>query len=85
MSEKKQTIFVTKYALTCGPFAVEAEINSEDGSAFWWVSVCLNSVHGTEWHTTKEAALADCERRRKAELKSIEKRRHKLEMMEFKL
>lgn len=85
MSEKKQTIFVTKYALTGGPFAVEAEIHGDGKSAFWLVSGCLNSVYGNEWHTTKEAALADCERRRKTKLASIENQRQKLEMMEFKL
>lgn len=85
MSEQKQTIYVTKYALTAGPFAVEAEIHSEGKSAFWRVSGCLNSAHGNDWHTTKEAALADCERRRKAKLESIEKQRQKLKKMEFKL
>ncbi|USB65914.1 hypothetical protein [Klebsiella pneumoniae] len=75
-------VYITKYALTDGPFAIEGEIN--DG-----VVTCgpkgyqQQFAHGMDWWLTEDEALADCERRRHAKLKSIEKKRKKLEKMKF--
>ncbi|HIA9146688.1 TPA: hypothetical protein ACWSRJ_000914 [Klebsiella pneumoniae] len=74
-------VFVTKYALSSGPFHVEAEL--KERSAFWRVCGYQNSAHGNDFWLTEEEALADCERRRQAKLRSIDKLRKKLEDMDF--
>ncbi|MEH5098952.1 hypothetical protein PO486_13790 [Atlantibacter hermannii] len=79
------TVYVTKYALTSGPFVVTgAELEHEGKMASWWASngylVC---AHGKDFWLTEEDALADCERRRKEKIASIEKQKVKLEKMTF--
>ena len=77
-------IFVTRYALTDGPWSVEAELKNNGESASW------KDVGGARWFMydkdfwlSEEEALQDCERRRKAKLASIEKQKLKLEKMVF--
>lgn len=76
-------IFITKYALTSGPFVVDGEL--KDDMAIWKSSEYRQYAHGNEWWLTEEDALKDCERRRQNKLKSIDKQREKLESMEFKI
>lgn len=83
MSDK--TIYVTKYALTKGPVEVEAEVRDDGKSAYWRDNYHAGSAYGREFYTTKEAAIADCERRRKEKLASLKKQIAKLERLEFKL
>lgn len=79
------TIYVTRYALSSGVFIAEAEVGNngsksaswKDANGYWWF------MHGKDFHLTEEEALADCERRRKAKIASIEKQRAKLEKMTF--
>lgn len=80
------TVFITKYALTDGPYEVDAEVLCGGSMAHWRPegSFPMNA-HGKEFWLTKEEALADCERRRKAKLASIDKQRAKIEKMEFEL
>jgi len=83
MDKQLTTVYVTKYALSSGPFAVEAEILYGGSMAHWVAEGFNNSAHGKDfWLTTKEA-LVDCERRRKAKLESIAKQVKKLEAMTF--
>jgi len=77
------TVYVTKYALTEGPFKVDAEISHEGRMASWKYGYCQQHAHGKDFHLTQEDALADCERRRKAKIVSIEKQKAKLEKMTF--
>ncbi|HCR0925054.1 TPA: hypothetical protein OMT71_001251 [Klebsiella aerogenes] len=74
-------VFVTKYALTEGPFTVDAKITGK--SAFWQNNGYQQSAYGNDFWLTEEEALADCERRRLAKIKSIDKQRKKLEEMKF--
>ncbi|MCD9997633.1 hypothetical protein LVT46_04865 [Klebsiella quasipneumoniae subsp. similipneumoniae] len=74
-------IYVTKYALTSGPFTVGAEVTG--GSAFWYDNGYQQSVHRKEWWPTEDEAMADCERRRTEKLASIEKQKKKLTAMTF--
>ncbi|WP_436879531.1 hypothetical protein [Escherichia coli] len=85
MKEVKLTeVFVTKYALTEGPFRTMAEITSEGRMATYKVTGSFyNYAHGKDFWLTEEEALADCERRRAAKIKSIEKQKKKLESMTF--
>ncbi|SBA31082.1 hypothetical protein [Citrobacter amalonaticus] len=76
-------VYVTKYALTEGPFSIDAEILYEGLMAVYSVNGYLNHVHGKDFWLTEQEALADCERRRQAKIKSLEKQKSKLEKMTF--
>jgi len=80
---KLTKIFVTKYALSSGPFSVMAEIKYEGKAAFWRGNGFKSSAHGKEFWLTEEEAIADCERRRNAKLSSIDKQAKKLQAMAF--
>lgn len=78
------TIFVTKYALTEGPFKVDAEISFEGTMASYRIGNSYTQhAHGKDFWLTESEALADCERRRAAKLASIEKQKKKLTEMKF--
>lgn len=74
-------IYVTKYALTAGPFSVDAELTGK--SAFWYDNSYQQSAYGKDWWLTEDEALADCERRRSEKLASIEKQKKRLTAMTF--
>ncbi|MCU6682162.1 hypothetical protein M8320_09120 [Leclercia sp. H6W5] len=83
-SEVKTKVIVTKYALTEGPFKVIAEISHGGSMASYRIgNSYLQSAHGKDFWLTEEEAIADCERRRVAKIKSIEKQKKKLENMTF--
>ncbi|WNJ77774.1 hypothetical protein RJE46_14150 [Cedecea neteri] len=81
------TVYVTKYALTTGAFYAEgAKVDDDkksasfrDANGFRWF------LYGKDFWLTPEEALADCERRRDAKLKSIEKQTKKLQSMKFEI
>lgn len=78
------TIYVTKYALTKGPFKVEdAELVKRDFATYTIGDSYTQYAHGKDFWLTEEEALADCERRRDAKIKSIDKQLGKLEKMTF--
>lgn len=77
------TIYVTKYALSSGPFKAEAELKSEGRMAVWSAGGYRNYAHGKDFWLTEEEALTDCERRRETKLKSIEKQKAKIEKIQF--
>ena len=74
-------IYVTKYALTAGPFTVDAKLTGK--SAFWHNNGYQQSEYGKDWWLTEDEALADCERRRSVKLESIEEQKKKLTSMTF--
>ncbi|WP_336994820.1 hypothetical protein [Leclercia adecarboxylata] len=78
-------VFITKYALTEGPFRVMAEVSSDVKMAVYRIpgGYYQQTAHGKDFWLTEEEALADCERRRLAKIKSIEKQKKKLESMTF--
>lgn len=78
-------VFVTRYALTDGPFAVDAEILYNGSMASYKVNGYQSSAHGKDFWLNEDDAIADCERRRLAKIKSIEKQRKKLEEMKFSI
>lgn len=83
-NEAKTEVIVTKYALTEGPFKVSAEILHDGSMASYRIgNGYLQAAHGKDFWLTEEEALADCERRRLAKIKSIEKQKQKLESMTF--
>lgn len=79
-------IYVTKYALTSGVRIVsDAEV--ENAMATYRVndSYYIQHAYRNDFHLTREEALIDCERRRKAKIASIDKQRKKLEAMKFEI
>lgn len=77
-------IYVTKYALTSGPFCVMAEISNGGNMASYRLPGCyVNHVHGKDFWLEEDDALDDCERRRKAKIKTINKQKNKLEGIDF--
>ncbi|EEH8063304.1 hypothetical protein G3R67_003444 [Salmonella enterica subsp. enterica serovar Agona] len=78
------TVYITKYALSDGPFKVEAELSFGGKMASYRIgNSYTQTAHGKDFWLTEDEALADCERRRTAKLASIEKQRKKLEAMKF--
>ncbi|CAI1181114.1 hypothetical protein [Serratia proteamaculans] len=85
MDKHLKKVYVTKYALTSGPFSVEAEIMFDGSMASWRVEGFNHSAHGKDFWLNQEDALADCERRRTEKLVSIEKQTKKLKAMTFEI
>lgn len=79
------TIYVTKYALTSGPFKVEAELKYDGSMATWRQNGYPQALHSKDFWLTPEEALADCERRKEAKIKSCEKQIKKLQAMTFSI
>ncbi|EOA4211762.1 hypothetical protein ACH1ZM_004669 [Salmonella enterica subsp. enterica serovar Muenchen] len=78
------TVYVTKYALSDGPFKVEAELSFGGTMASYRIgNSYTQTAHGKDFWLTEAEAMADCGRRRTAKLASIEKQRKKLEAMQF--
>ncbi|MFP1749214.1 hypothetical protein [Lonsdalea quercina] len=84
MSEQK-TFYVTKYALTRGPFVASGEVAGRyalfkaEGEPF------TQSLSSRDFCLNKQDAITDCERRRDEKIKSLKKQIAKLEKLEFKL
>lgn len=81
---KLTEVFVTKYALSEGPFKVSAELSFGGAMASYRIgNSYTQTAHGKDFWLTEAEALADCERRRAAKIKSIDKQKKKLEGMTF--
>lgn len=79
-------IYVTKYALTTGVFSVDAELKPDGKSATFRDEMNHKwFVYGKDFWLTSEEAIIDCERRRTAKLKSLEKQKQKIESLNFQL
>lgn len=76
-------IYVTKYALSSGIFKVNATLGHNDTTANWSENGYQHFVSGKDFWLTPEEALADCERRREAKLKSLYKQKYKIETLQF--
>lgn len=85
MSNQELTeVIVTKYALSSGPFKVMADVSHGGTMASYRLPGCyLTTAHGKDFWLYEADALADCERRRLAKIKSLEKQKKKLESMTF--
>lgn len=80
------TLYITKYALSSG--ILEREQVDIDGRMAVVVEPGgLNRrgyYHGSDWHLTREAALADAEKRRVARIASLKKQIEKLEKLQLR-
>lgn len=75
-------VLITKYALTQGVFRAEAERVS-DKMIRVGEGGFNNYFYLNDWHLTWADALKDCERRREAKIKSLEKQLANLKSKSF--
>jgi len=84
------TVWITKYALTAG--IQECELISFVGGTGTKLAVDVKwpggynneaMFFGTDWHDTKEKAIADAIKKRDRKIKSLEKQIAKLKAMTF--
>ena len=85
--DKLTKIYVTKYALTAGPFSVMAEVKPGGRSACWSEGWGKTLVFRKDFCLSKEDALADCERRRAEKLGTIssEKQAKRIRAITFEI
>lgn len=88
MARETKKVWVTKYALTDGVFAVDAEIESElPRTAFVRGDrargICDTCYHGKEWHLTRSCAIEQAERIRVKKIASLQKQIAQLEALKF--
>jgi len=76
-------VYVTKYALTTGVYATEADIS--DGMAIQRAkgSGFTQYFHGNDWQLSENDALARAEEMRIAKLKSLDKQMKKISALKF--
>lgn len=85
----KQTIFVTKYALTQGIFESEMDVKENPihfkKQCYGKLSrnSCNTGLYNDEFHLTMEEAIVDAEKRRLAKIKSLEKHISRLKNLIF--
>lgn len=79
-------VWITKYALTDGIYAVEAQATHSERMVVFTRGESGNTqyAHGHDWHKTQESALARAEEIRAKRIKSLKKSLAELEKMEFK-
>lgn len=85
MMSKQKTFYVTKYALTRGPFVASGEVAGRYASFKAEGAPFTQSLSSRDFCLNKQDAITDCERRRDEKIKSLKKQIAKLEKMEFKL
>ncbi len=76
-------VWITKYALSTGIEAVDAEVCGEDMVYYGSYGHGNQYAYGNDWHRTPEAALARAEEMRKSRIASLRKSLDKLESMTF--
>lgn len=80
-------VYITKYALTAGIFAVDGRLFANDtavsykqeGASF------VQHAHGKDFHHTPEEALARAEEMRISKLKSLDKQMKKVSAIKFEI
>ena len=80
--ENKQTVWISKYALTKCVYPVKAEILSETMISIGRGMLGQRFLHNG-WHRTREAALKEAEKMRVKRLASLRKQITKLEALKF--
>lgn len=77
-------VYISKYALSVGVFEVDGELTREGGISYALPNRGLRQYHyGSDWHQTKEQAVARAEDMRIRKLKSLDKQIKKLSSIKF--
>lgn len=82
---ESKCFYVTKYALTRGPFIASGEVAGRYASFKDAGAPFAQSLSSKDFCLSKEDAITDCERRRNEKIAYLKKQIAKLEKMEFKL
>lgn len=80
-------VYITKYALTYGVFAVEGSLFADDTAVRYKRAegYFVKHAHGKDFHLTEEGALARAEEMRIAKLKSLDKQMKKVSAIKFQI
>ena len=81
--EKQKKVWISKYALTQGIYEETVEIYSEFPTMCSDVKYRLSCFHKPFWSNTREEAVAQAEKMRKAKIICIKKQLKKLEEKVF--
>lgn len=77
-------VWITKYALTAGIREDTAHTSDNNGYIFTGEARKVSQIFTRkEWHTTRQAAIADANRRRDARITALRKQIAALEKMTF--
>jgi hypothetical protein len=87
MEESKERavhFWVTKYALTTGIYEADGIYFEDSNTNMVRVHGTFDDyLHGSDWHISKQSAIAQAEKMRQAKIKSVKKQLAKLESMKF--
>jgi len=75
-------VFITKYALTSGIFEAEAEV-TEISPTMISTEAYDCYYHKPHWHTTREEAMIQAEKMRKARIAALHRQLKKLKALKF--
>ena len=75
------TAYITRYCLTDGIQEIEGETNSANPEYFYTGNMTLFDKR--DWHTTREAAVAQAEQMRIKKIASLKKQIARLEKLKF--
>lgn len=85
--EETMKVFITKYALNKGIIETDAEYCASNATNMIVVRKDSYSSYyhweGTEWHRTREAAVARAEQMRLTKIKSLKQQIERLEKLRF--
>lgn len=77
-------VWISKYALSVGLFEVDGEVTREGGISYTPPEGGLRQYYyGSDWHDTKEAAVARAEEMRIRKLKSLDAQIKKVSALKF--
>ena len=77
-------VWVSKYALSEGLFEVDGEVTREGGISYTPPNGGLRQYYyGSDWHATKESAIARAEEMRIRKLKSLNKQIENVTALKF--
>ena len=76
-------VWITKYALTKGIYAMDARGSHSDGMVICEDDHRTQFLHGNEWHKTKSSAIARAEEMQTKKLASLKKQLKKIEKLTF--
>jgi len=83
--DEQKTFYVTKFALTTGIMAVRGEVSKTSPNMLCYTDDWKYTQYakGEDWYDNLGEAIANCERRRRAKIASMQRQIAKLEKMEF--
>lgn len=92
MSEKRTTVYITKYALTKGIYKDKVVIPEDRSSSHHLllfpkmaVGSCYNYFYGNDWHHAQHAAVARAKEMRTNKIKSLKRQLKRIQNLKFEV